>query len=85
MESKSAAPKYKTLKSLSEEVLEEMSLAITIVSFNYLFGKRLTSMYSSIVEQKEVDTELLLHLLSGKDKEILISKSNFETLEMIFY
>jgi 5-formyltetrahydrofolate cyclo-ligase len=38
-----------------------------------------------IEEQKEVDTELILHLLSGKDKEILISKSNFETREMTHF
>jgi 5-formyltetrahydrofolate cyclo-ligase len=38
-----------------------------------------------IAEQKEVDTEFILHLLSGKDKEIIISKSDFETREMTHF
>ena len=35
-----------------------------------------------ITEHKEVNTEFILHLLAGKDKEIVVSKSDFETRKM---
>ena len=35
-----------------------------------------------IAKQKEVDTGYLLSILHGKDKEIVIPKSDFDTLEM---
>jgi 5-formyltetrahydrofolate cyclo-ligase len=38
-----------------------------------------------ITEQKEVDTELILHLLSGKDKEIIISKADFDSRKMTHF
>jgi 5-formyltetrahydrofolate cyclo-ligase len=37
-------------------------------------GENVFPHFLPITEQKEVDTELILHLLSGKDKEIIISK-----------
>jgi 5-formyltetrahydrofolate cyclo-ligase len=46
-------------------------------------GRRI-SIFLPITEQK-VDTELILHLLSGKDKEILISKADFETRKMTIF
>lgn len=39
-------------------------------------------LFLSITEKKEIDTEPLLHILQGKDKNIIISKSDFETREM---
>jgi 5-formyltetrahydrofolate cyclo-ligase len=42
-----------------------------------LFGKTYFHIFLPITEQK-VDTELILHLLSGKDKEIIISKADFK-------
>lgn len=79
--------KYKTLrKHLSENEIEEMSLAISnqLLQLN-IWGKNYFHIFLPIEEHQEVDTELILHLLSGKDKEILISKSNFETREMTHY
>ena len=76
--------KYKALRNqLSEEDLEEMSLAIAnkIMSLP-IWEKTYFHVFLPITEQKEVNTEFVLHLLSGKDKEIIISKSNFETREM---
>lgn len=35
--------------------------------------------FLSIVEQKEVHTDDIIHILSGKDKNIVISKSDFKT------
>lgn len=79
--------KYKTLRqNLSEIEIEEMSLAIANRLLTLpIWEKTYFHIFLSIVEHKEVDTELILHLLSGKDKEIIISKSDFETREMTHF
>ena len=78
---------YKSLrKQLSEHDIEQKSLEITNNLIQLpIWDKTYFHVFLPITEQKEVDTELILHLLSGKDKEILISKSNFETREMIHF
>ncbi|MEN9909323.1 MAG: hypothetical protein RLZZ540_2472 [Bacteroidota bacterium] len=79
--------KYKTLrKQLSENEMEEMSLAIANQLLKLpVWDKNYFHVFLAITEHQEVDTELILHLLSGKDKEIIISKSDFETREMTHY
>lgn len=79
--------KYKNLrKQLSENDIEEMSLAIANQLLKLpIWEKTYFHVFLPIEEHKEIDTELILHLLSGKDKEILISKSDFETREMIHF
>jgi 5-formyltetrahydrofolate cyclo-ligase len=79
--------KYKALRNqLSEDNLEEMSLAIANkVLALPIWEKTYFHIFLPIVEQKEVNTEFILHLLSGKDKEIIISKSDFETREMTHF
>jgi 5-formyltetrahydrofolate cyclo-ligase len=76
--------KYKELRhSLSENQIEELSLAIANeVLLLPIWEKTYFHIFLTIEEQKEVNTEYILHLLSGKDKEICISKSDFETLKM---
>ena len=78
---------YKTLrKQLSEDQLEEMSLAIANkILILPIWEKSYFHIFLPIEEQNEVNTEFILHLLSGKDKEIIISKSNFETREMTHF
>ena len=44
-----------------------------------------TIFFLSIETQKEINTDHILNILSGKDKNIVISKSNFETLELTNY
>ena len=76
--------KYKELrKSLSENQNEEMSLAIAnnLISLP-IWDKTYFHIFLPITEHNEVDTEFILHLLSGKDKEIIISRSDFETRNM---
>ncbi|WP_298900784.1 5-formyltetrahydrofolate cyclo-ligase [uncultured Psychroserpens sp.] len=78
---------YKLLrKTLSEEHIEERSLQIanqlltlTIWDFNFYH------IFLSIEEHKEVNTAYILNILAGKDKHIVISKSDFSTLEMSHY
>ena len=80
-------PKYKALrKQLSEIEIEEMSLAIAnkIISLP-IWEKTYFHIFLPITEHHEVNTEFILHLLSGKDKEIIISKSDFETREMTHF
>lgn len=79
--------KYKLLrKHLSEDHIEDLSLKIanqllTLPIWNYEFYHT----FLSITEHKEVNTDYLLNILSGKDKHIVISKSDFSTLEMTHY
>ena len=79
--------KFKALRSqLSDNDLEEMSLAIANkVLALPVWEKNYFHIFLPITEHKEVDTEFILHLLSGKDKEIIISKSDFETRKMTHF
>ena len=79
--------KYKALRNeLSEEDLEEMSLDIANKVLTLpIWDKNYFHIFLSIKEHKEVNTEYILHLLSGKDKEIIISKSDFGTREMTHF
>lgn len=87
MQKKELRSKYKALRSqLSENELEEMSLAIANKLLMLpIWEQTYFHVFLPIAEQKEVDTELILHLLSGKDKEIIISKSDFETRNMTHF
>ena len=79
--------KYKELRQLiSEEALEDKSLAIAnrLLQLD-VWDNTYFHLFLTIEEQKEVDTEFVLQILAGKDKEIVVAKSNFETLEMTNY
>jgi 5-formyltetrahydrofolate cyclo-ligase len=79
--------KYKQLKKqFSSNEIDEKSLAVAnnvlnmdIWQYNYYH------VFLPIIENNEVNTEFILHLLQGKDKEIIISKTDFETLEMTHF
>lgn len=76
--------KYKTLRSqLSEEEIEDKSLAIAnrLLQLD-VWENTYFHLFLTIKEQNEVETEFILQILAGKDKEIVVSKCNFETLEM---
>jgi 5-formyltetrahydrofolate cyclo-ligase len=79
--------KYKALrKQLSENELEEMSLAVANKLLKLpIWEKSYFHIFLPITEHQEVNTEFILHLLSGKDKEIIISKSDFETRKMTHF
>ncbi len=86
--------KYKELRThFSQKEIETKSLAIAnrLLSLSNLpdgsqvWGKTYFHLFLTIEEQKEIDTEFILHILQGKDKEIVVSKSDFATLEMIHY
>ncbi|MBA4152880.1 5-formyltetrahydrofolate cyclo-ligase [Flavobacterium sp.] len=78
---------YKTLRAeLSNEQREQKSLAIANQLLNVvIWDKTYYHLFLSIEEQKEIDTEFILQVLAGKDKEIVLSKSNFENGEMTHF
>jgi 5-formyltetrahydrofolate cyclo-ligase len=87
MNKKELRAKYKALrKDLSNSEVEEMSLEIAnqVIKFP-IWDKNYFHIYLPITDHKEVNTEYILHILSGKDKNIIISKSDFKTLEMTHY
>lgn len=79
--------KYKQLRQeLSPKLIEDNSLAIAnrLLQLN-IWEHTYFHLFLSIEEQKEVDTEFVLQLLTGKDKEVVVAKCNFETCEMTHY
>ncbi len=79
--------KYKALrKQLSENEREEMSLVVANKLLTLpIWEKIYFHIFLPITEHHELNTEFILHLLSGKDKEIIISKSDFETRNMTHF
>lgn len=79
--------KYKALrKSLTPDTIETQSLAIAnrLLQLN-IWSHTYYHLFLPITEQNEVDTEFILQILAGKDKETVISKSDFTTGEMVHY
>ena len=78
---------YKALRSqLSLSEIEDLSISIanqllTLPIWDFTFYHILLS----IEEQKEVNTDFVLNILSGKDKNIVISKSDFKTGDMMHF
>jgi 5-formyltetrahydrofolate cyclo-ligase len=79
--------KYKALrKQLSENDIEEMSLAVANKLITLpVWEKTYFHIFLPITEHNEVNTEFILHLLCGKDKEIIISKSDFQSRNMTHF
>ena len=76
--------KYKALREhISEEEGEDFSLAIANKSLSLpIWEGTYYHLFLSISEKKEVNTEYLLHILQGRDKSVIVSKSNFEAVAM---
>lgn len=79
--------KYKILRqALSLNEIEDFSLAIAnqLLKLN-IWDKSFYHIFLTIEEQKEINTDYILNILAGKDKNIIISKSNFEDFSMSHY
>ena len=79
--------KYKQLRAeLTDSDIEELSIEIAnnLVSLD-IWTKEFYHLFLSIKKQKEVETEFILNILLGKDKNVVISKSNFDDLTMEHY
>ena len=79
--------KYKKLRQeLSPQQLEELSIDIANRSLELpIWGYSFYHIFLSITEKREIDTEPLLHILQGKDKNVVLSKSDFETHRLTNY
>lgn len=76
--------KYKDLRnklSLDEVDDKSIALANNLLKFP-IWDKEFYHVFLSIIAHKEVNTEFILSILSGKDKHIILSKSDFETSTM---
>ncbi len=77
--------KYKTLRNdLSSENRDDLSIAIAnqvlkLPIWEYTFYH----IFLTIEEHKEINTDYILNILAGKDKNIVISKSDFKTTSLI--
>ncbi|WP_194767288.1 5-formyltetrahydrofolate cyclo-ligase [Tamlana sp. I1] len=78
---------YKSLRNdLTENQIEDLSLNISNQLLKLpIWDFSFYHIFLTIEEQKEINTDYILNILSGKDKHILISKSDFKTGEMINY
>jgi 5-formyltetrahydrofolate cyclo-ligase len=79
--------KYKAKRhELNEVEIEDLSLAIANKVLTLpIWDKTYFHIFLPIAEHKEVNTEYILHLLSGKDKEIVISKTDFASRNMTHF
>ena len=87
MDKKELRKKYKTLrKNLSEDTIEEWSLQIAnqLIRLD-IWQHNFYHLFLPIEIQKEVNTEYILQILAGKDKNIVLSKSDFSTREMTHF
>ncbi|RCW93369.1 5-formyltetrahydrofolate cyclo-ligase [Winogradskyella arenosi] len=78
---------YKQLRAnLTTDQIEEFSLAIAnqLLSLK-IWNHTFYHLFLTIEEQKEINTDYILNILSGKDKNIIISKSHFEDYSMTHY
>ena len=84
---KEVRQKYKELRQqLSENETEELSLQIAnqLIRLD-IWQHSFYHLFLPIESQKEVNTEYVLQVLAGKDKNIVLSKSDFSTREMTHF
>jgi 5-formyltetrahydrofolate cyclo-ligase len=79
--------KYKALrKQLTFDEIMNDSLAIANnCLYLPIWDKTYFHLFLPIEAQKEVNTEFLLQILAGRDKEVVVSKSDFESGTMTHY
>lgn len=79
--------KYKALRNdLSLEVVDSLSMDIANNLLKMpIWDASFYHIFLTIEEQKEVNTDYILNILSGKDKHIVLSKSDFESHLMTHY
>ncbi|MFT7073639.1 5-formyltetrahydrofolate cyclo-ligase [Patiriisocius sp. Uisw_017] len=87
MDKKSARKKHKELRTnLTEQQIEDASLKIANNCLQLPIWEHTNyHIFLPIEKHHEVDTNYLLHILHGKDKTIIVSKSDFKTMEMKHY
>jgi 5-formyltetrahydrofolate cyclo-ligase len=87
MDKKSLRSKFKALrKTLTPDMIEMQSLAIAnqLLTLD-IWDKTYYHIFLPIERLQEVDTHDVLQILAGKDKEIVISKADFDSAQMTHY
>lgn len=84
---KTLRSKYKELRSnLSSETIEDKSIDIANKLLELpIWDFSFYHLFLTISDKKEIDTEPILHILQGKDKNVILSKSNFNTHKLTNY
>ena len=79
--------KYSALRAnLSDHEIDEMSLQIANqIIYLDIWQHSFYHLFLPIETKKEVNTEFILQVLAGKDKNIVLSVSDFSTLEMTHF
>ena len=79
--------KYKHLRAaLTDEEIEALSLKIANRLINLdIWNKTYYHLFLTMDGQKEVQTDFILHILQGRDKEVIVSRSDFESCQMVHY
>jgi 5-formyltetrahydrofolate cyclo-ligase len=79
--------KYSALRAnLSDHEIDEMSLQIANqIIYLDIWQHSFYHLFLPIETKKEVNTEYILQVLAGKDKNIVLSVSDFSTLEMTHF
>jgi len=81
MKKKELRAKYKALRSeINHDILDDKSITIAnqILQLS-IWDKSYYHIFLPITKQKEINTEYILNILQGKDKNIIVSKSDFDT------
>ncbi len=80
MNKKELRTKYKALRSgLSDEEIDDLSIEIANQLLQLsIWDKTYYHIFLPIAKQREVNTEFIMNILQGKDKHVVVSKSNFE-------
>lgn len=79
--------KYKNLRKefFFNEIMGDSLAIANHCLYLPIWDKTYFHLFLPIEAQKEVNTEFLLQILAGKDKEVVVSKSDFETRKMTHY
>lgn len=84
MNKKQLRIKYKKLREvLTPDDVDEGSMEIANNLLGLpIWGHTYYHLFLSISEKMEVDTQAILHILQGKDKQVVLSKADFESGEL---
>jgi 5-formyltetrahydrofolate cyclo-ligase len=79
--------KYKNLRqAMDPNEIETLSLDIANNLLDLdIWRNTYFHLFLTMEEQREVHTDFILNILAGKDKEVIVSRSDFDTLSMVHY
>ncbi|RWW99671.1 5-formyltetrahydrofolate cyclo-ligase [Flavobacterium cerinum] len=80
--------KYKILREalpLTEIEDKSIDIANNVLDLDIWKKNTYFHLYLTMEEQHEVQTSHILNILAGKDKEVIVSRSDFEHFKMIHY